>query len=136
MEWITSNIQWLFSGIGVLFFTWLISFARTAIRKNKTESVISGDNPTNVINNIIQPCQHQATNLSAPNNLRGRFENKEGGILAIEQLDTEVPINEGNYVDINWGSNSIRITIKHIVDEKLKKGGGFNKALSYELMGM
>ena len=47
MEWIWNNKEWIFSGIGVVFITFLIALIRYFMRKNKPEKtdqiqIISG----------------------------------------------------------------------------------------------
>lgn len=111
LDFFIKNKEWLFSGIGVL----IISTIMTLLFKKKSVqslNQVSGNNSTNIqaSGNINVGTIH--TYLAADKNkIPERKIQKEN----VERQLIEVKITEGDFVDVPWNHNPYRISLKNIV---------------------
>jgi DNA-binding NarL/FixJ family response regulator len=61
VQWLSENKQWVFSGVGVAFFSGLVVMARWLMQKNRTESSSSSQAMSMTNQNIVHVGSHVGT---------------------------------------------------------------------------
>ena len=114
IDYFINNKEWLFSGIGVLVISTIITLV---FKKKPFQSLTqtSGSNSTNIqaSGNINIETIH--TYIAADKNkIPEQKTQKEN----VERQLIEVKIKEGDFIDIPWSPNPYRISLKNIVSDE------------------